>query len=186
MLWMGSPPFKKVREADGVPKVGACAPKDFVTASKLGETTASVAGDSQIVVKMPVSSQGQKSELLVAVFAWTGEVRKLLPHPSGEWWVTRNASVGKAHEIGAAALNSYCTPVRNLMQQWQDSGRRELFPETSQTCHALYRWRRRSGNHSLSGSSFGRPRPRRTNRTRHMDGALCARVLFRRRNRQCS
>jgi hypothetical protein len=74
---IGTPSFKKVWEAGGVPKVGACAPTDFATASKLGEPTASVTDNGQIVVKMPVNWHGQKSELLVAVFTWTGETYRL-------------------------------------------------------------------------------------------------------------
>jgi hypothetical protein len=34
---IGTPSYKKVWEADGVPKVGTCASTDFVTVSKLGE-----------------------------------------------------------------------------------------------------------------------------------------------------
>jgi hypothetical protein len=69
--------FKKVWEADGVPNVGACAPAHFVSTRRLGEATASATDDRQIVVKMPVPSRRLKSELLVAVFAWTEQTYRL-------------------------------------------------------------------------------------------------------------
>jgi hypothetical protein len=99
-------PYAVIWDASDLEGTDTCPTVPFATSSILGEAEAAVANDGDIVIRMPVEqefggtdpySREQKSQLIVATYAWSGKTYRLKSertYPSYHWNGRNFATIG--------------------------------------------------------------------------------------------